>query len=179
MTTKEPVSERNLDGYDAPPIPWARVRERLDAGLTQGPGTGGPDRHTCWLATTGPDDRPHVMPLGVLWVDGALYFTAGAGTRKARNLALNPACVITVATDAFDLVMEGGAVKVADETELERLAQRYNAQGWPATVRDGALTAEYSAPTAGPPPWDLYRVAPTTVFALGTAEPGGATRFRF
>jgi hypothetical protein len=45
MTTKEPTSERNLDGYDAPLIPWAKVRERLDQGWTQAPGTGGPDRH--------------------------------------------------------------------------------------------------------------------------------------
>jgi len=46
-------------------------------------------------------------------------------------------------------------------------------------VRDGALYAEFSAPSAGPPPWHVYEVTPTTVFALGTAEPYGATRFRF
>src|SRR5207253_9849304 len=83
MTAKEPLSERNLDGYDAPPIAWARVRERLDQGVTQPPGTGGPDRPPYWLATTNPDGSPHVMPLGVFWVDGAFYFNAGPGTRKA------------------------------------------------------------------------------------------------
>jgi len=46
-------------------------------------------------------------------------------------------------------------------------------------VRDGALYADYSAPSAGPPPWDVYEVRPETVFALGTAEPYGATRWRF
>lgn len=46
-------------------------------------------------------------------------------------------------------------------------------------MRDGAFYAEYSAPSAGPPPWYLYRVTPATVYALGTAEPYGATRFRF
>jgi hypothetical protein len=39
------------------------------------------------------------------------------------------------------------------------------------------LTAEYSAPSAGPPPWHVYKIAPSTVFAFGTAEPYGATRF--
>jgi hypothetical protein len=34
-----------------------------------------------------------------------------------------------------------------------------------------------SAPSAGPPPWNVYRVVPATVFALGTEEPYGATRF--
>jgi hypothetical protein len=36
-----------------------------------------------------------------------------------------------------------------------------------------------SAPSAGPPPWDLYELTPTTVFGLATAEPNGATRWRF
>jgi nitroimidazol reductase NimA-like FMN-containing flavoprotein (pyridoxamine 5'-phosphate oxidase superfamily) len=179
MAVKEPVAERNLDGYGAAPIPWTRVRERLDVGLTQGPGTGGPDRHTCWVATVRPDGRPHVVPVGVLWVDGRFYFNAGATTRKARNLARNPQCVITVATNPFDLVVEGEAVKVTEEAKLQRIAEVYASQGWQATVRDGALYAEYSAPSAGPPPWDLYEVAPATVFALGTAEPYGATRWRF
>jgi nitroimidazol reductase NimA-like FMN-containing flavoprotein (pyridoxamine 5'-phosphate oxidase superfamily) len=179
MTVNEPTSERNLDGYDAPLIPWTRVREHLDEGVTQGPGTGGPDRHTHWLATTNLDGTPHVMPLGALWVDGSFYFTSGPGTRKSRNLAHNPHCVITVATHPFDLVVEGEAVKIADEAELQRIAGVYASQGWEATVRDGALTAEYSAPSAGPPPWDVYRVTPATVYALGTAEPYGATRWRF
>ena len=44
-------------------------------------------------------------------------------------------------------------------------------------VEGDALTAEFSAPAAGPPPWNAYRIVPSTVFALGTAEPYGATRF--
>ena len=119
------------------------------------------------------------MPLGVLWMDGALHFTSGAGTRKSKNLARNPHCNLTVATDQFDLVVEGDAVKVTDEAKLKRIAEAYSRQGWKPTVRDGALYAEYSAPSAGPPPWDVYEVRPAAVFALGTAEPYGATRFRF
>ncbi|MFI6998932.1 hypothetical protein [Nocardia sp. NPDC050175] len=42
-----------------------------------------------------------------------------------------------------------------------------------------ALTAEYRAPAAGPPPWHVYRITATTATALGTVEPGGATRWRF
>jgi hypothetical protein len=87
MALQTPTADRNLDRYGAPLIAWTRVRERLEQALTQAPGTGGPDRHTYWLATVGPDGRPHVMPLGVLWIDGAFYFNSGAGTRKAKNLA--------------------------------------------------------------------------------------------
>jgi len=83
------------------------------------------------------------------------YRPTGPGTRKSRNLARDPRCVVSVATHPFDLV----------------------AEGWPASVAGDALTAEYSAPSAGPPPWYVYRVTPGTVFALGTAEPYGAARF--
>src|SRR5262245_2099887 len=179
MPVKEPVAERNLDGYGAPLIPWARVRERLEEGFTQGPGSGGPERHTCWLATVRPDGAPHVMPLGVLWVDGAFYFSTGATTRKGKNLASNPHCAIAVATHDFDIVGGGEAVKVADDGKLQRIADVYASQGWQPTVRDGALYAEYRAPSAGSPPWEVYEVTPTTVFGLGTAEPYGATRWRF
>jgi len=184
MTTTQagPRSDRNLDGYGAAPIAWAKVRERLDQGLTQVPGTGGPDRHTCWLATVRPDGRPHMMPLGALWMDGTFYFTSGAGTRKARNLAQNPHCVLTVATHDFDLVFEGSAAKVTDLAKLTRIAEAFRADGWPATVDAGgtSLTAPYSAPAAGPPPWDVYEVTPETVFALGASEDySGATRFTF
>lgn len=179
MVTKEPTAERNLDGYGAPLIAWARVRERLGQGLTQAPGTGGPGRHTCWLATVNPDQSPHVMPLGVLWVDGAFYFNSGPGTRKAQNLARNPHCALTVAIQEFDLVVEGDAVKVTDAAKLRRIAEAYGRLGWTPSVRNGALYAEYSAPSAGAPPWDVYEVAPQTVYALGTAEPYGATRWRF
>ena len=178
---REPKAEQNLDGYGAPQIPWPKVRERFEQDLSQGPESGGPGRHTCWLATVRPDGRPHVMPLGAVWVDGAFYFTSGAGTRKAKDIAHNPNCVITVATHDFDLVVEGEAVKVTDHALAQRIAEVYRAQGWPATVIEGtaSLTAEYSAPSAGPPPWDVYQVTPQTVYALGTAEPYGATKFRF
>ena len=179
MARREPTAEKNLDGYGAPPIPWTKVRDRLSGEITQAPGTGGPNRHTCWLATVNPDGSPHVMPLGALWIDGAFYFTSGPGTRKSKNLAINPHCSIAVATEPFDLVIEGDAVKVTDERTLERIAEAYRRTGWSPTVRGGAFYAEYSAPSAGPPPWHVYEVAPVTLYAMGAAEPGGAIRFRF
>jgi hypothetical protein len=180
MAVRDPVSERNLDGYNAPLIDWARVPDALQEGLAhQAPETGGPDRHTAWLATVNPDGSPHVMPLGVMPIDGSLYFTSSPGARKAKNLAQSSHCAITVATHPFDLVMEGEAVKVTDESQLQRIAQAFASHGWEPTVCDGAFWAEFSAPSAGPLPWEVYELTPTTVYALGTAEPYGATRFRF
>jgi hypothetical protein len=91
--------------------------------------------------------------------------------------ALTTACVVSVATHPFDLVLEGTAEQVVDAAELQTVADAFAAHGWPASVAGDALTAEYSVPSAGPPPWHVYRVVPAKVFAFGTAEPYGATRF--
>ena len=48
--------------------------------------------------------------------------------------------------------------------------------GWPAEVEGDAFTAPYAP---GPPPWHLYRFVFHTVFGVATAEPFGATRWRF
>ncbi len=177
MPQNDPIATRNLDGYGAPIIDWSRVAPILAGELPQGPDTGGPNRHTHWLTTTNPDGTPHVMPLGALGIDGALYFSSGPGTRKSRNIERDPRCVMSVATHPFDVVVEGVAERVTDRAELQRVAETYADGGWPASVEGDALTAEYSAPAAGPPPWYVYKVVPATVFALGTAEPYGATRF--
>jgi nitroimidazol reductase NimA-like FMN-containing flavoprotein (pyridoxamine 5'-phosphate oxidase superfamily) len=172
------ITERNLDGYGAPTIQWARVKAVLDTQLTQAPETGGPQRHTVWLTTINPDGSPHVMPVGVVAHGGSWYFTSGPAARKTRNLARDPRCVVGVATDAFDLVLEGAAERVTDAAELSAVAEAYARVGWPAEVAGDAVTAEYSAPSAGPAPWYVYRVQPSTVFALGTSEPYGATKFQ-
>jgi len=172
------ITERNLDGYGAPPIEWARVKSVLDGQLTQAPGTGGPQRHTMWLTTINPDGRPHVMAVGVVQDNGSWYFTSGSATRKSRNLARDARCVVSVATEPFDLVIDGVAEWVTGAGELASVAEAFARNGWPCEVAGDALTAEYSAQSAGPAPWHVYRVKPSTVFALGTSEPFGATKFQ-
>jgi pyridoxine/pyridoxamine 5'-phosphate oxidase len=165
------MDETNLDIYGHAPLPWSRAAEQLEADP-------GPDT-THFLSTVRPDGRPHVAGIGALWVDDRFYFTSGPGTRKSRNLAGQPDCAISVKLPGLDLVVEGTARKVTDEPTIERLAARYDAQGWPAAASDGAIVAPYSAPSAGPPPWDLYEFTPRTAFGVATAEPHGATRWRF
>src|SRR5436309_7721067 len=102
------------DLYGTPNLEWARIERRLAEGLSQAPGTGGPNRHTCWIATINADGSPHVNGVGALWVDGSFFFETGATTRKGRNLARDPRCSLSVAADEFDLVVEGDAQKVTD-----------------------------------------------------------------
>jgi hypothetical protein len=173
---------KNLaDLYSLPLVDWERITGRLDAGLTLAPGGGGPDHHTCWLATTDSDGSPHVTALGALWVDGAFWFVTGATTRKGRNLARDARCALSVSTTEFDLVVEGSVHRVTDPGIVEKMATHWVAEGWPASADESgqALTAEYSAPSAGPPPWSLYRIAARSATALVIEEPSGATRWFF
>src|SRR6266545_7930354 len=138
------MRQKNLDIYGSKPIPWSRARDQLDASATETEEDAITTKTTYWLAAARPDGRPHIAAVGALWVDGKFYFTSGAGTRKSRNLAENPNCVISVSLGDLDLVVEGTAVRVTDSPTLRRAAKLYAAQGWPARASGGAITAEYS-----------------------------------
>jgi nitroimidazol reductase NimA-like FMN-containing flavoprotein (pyridoxamine 5'-phosphate oxidase superfamily) len=167
MAKNEPVAEQPFDTDFGAPAPWPEARARLA------------EAQTYWLATVRPDGRPHVTPLLGVWVDGALHFVANATSRKARNLAHDAHCVITAGNPLLDLVVEGEAAKVSDDATLQRVANVYASKyGWEVTVRNGAFDAD-GAPTAGPPPYEVYEVTPTTIFAFGTDETVGSTRWRF
>jgi hypothetical protein len=172
MTDRAPIETKNLDRYGHEALPWSRAHDQLAAGPF-GPET------AFFLSTVRPDGRPHSAGIGAAWSDGDLYIVSGPATRKSRNLAGNPACTIAARLEGLDLVLEGEAGRVTDTPTLERLAAVYREGGWPAEVEGDAFTAPYSAPSAGPPPWHLYRFRFHTVFGVAGAEPYGATRWRF
>lgn len=66
----------------------------------------------------------------------------------------NSACSVSVRLPGIDLVMEGEPSRVTD-----------------------ALMAPYSAPSAGPAPWHLYRLELHVAVGVATGEPYGATRW--
>ena len=142
------------DLYGLPQLDWARIQARLDTGIDQAPGSGGPDRHTCWLTTLNPDGSPHVTGVGALWVDGAFWFETGERTRKGRNLARDPRCALSVATRDFDLAVEGTAGQVTDPPVVAAMAARWAAGGWPAA---SMTRAGRSPPSSAPPRLDRRR----------------------
>jgi nitroimidazol reductase NimA-like FMN-containing flavoprotein (pyridoxamine 5'-phosphate oxidase superfamily) len=172
MPDRPPITTRNLDRYGSDTLPWSRVRIQLAEGAT------GPEV-THFLGTVDAQCRPHVAGVGAVWLDGDLYFTSSLAARKARNLATNPACTIAVRSEGVDLTLMGTAERVNDAATLERIAEVYRNGGWPAEVSGDALTAPYSAPSAGPPPWHLFRFTFDTVVGVATAEPYGATSWHF
>jgi hypothetical protein len=88
---------------------------------------------------------------------------------------------LSLATCEFDLVVEGKAHEVTDAPTVAAMAARWSDEGWPVRVDETglALTADYSAPSAGPPPWLVYRLTPRRATALVTVDPGGATSWTF
>ncbi|RCK69941.1 pyridoxamine 5'-phosphate oxidase family protein [Desertihabitans brevis] len=177
------MDTRNLASrYGLPEMSWDAVSTRLEAGFAVGPDGGGPDRHTCWLTTTDADGSPHVNALGAVWGEGCFWFVTGLATRRGRNLTRDPRCAMALSVREFDLVVEGVAERVEDPEVVARTAQRYaTEEGWPCEVDASgvALTAPFSAPSAGGPPWHLFRLDARAAHAVLAVEPGGATRWRF
>jgi hypothetical protein len=176
------MEARNLATmYDLPTLDWEPIHRVMDSGITQAPDSGGPDRHTSWLTTVDPDGTPHTTAVGALWVDGCYWFQTGPSTRKARNLARSSRCSMAVSTHDFDLVVEGTAEPVTDPGTVAVIAATWAEGGWPARPDETgqAIIADYNAPSAGPPPWTVYRLTPTAATAVSTVEPGGATRWTF
>ncbi len=169
MSEKQPTAEKLPASAEYPaPTSWAEGRRHI----AEGP--------WYWLATTRPDGRPHVRPVLAVWLDGALYFASSANARKRKNLVADPRCTLTTADDEAHMVVEGVATRVWDEATLQRVAEAYAAKyDWHVIVRDGVFDAEYGAPTAGPPPYEVYEVTPETVFGFGANETFSPTRWRF
>ena len=169
VADKQPSSAHSMLGDAIPPARWQTVHGHLME-----------SQATYWLATVSPDGRPHIRPILAVWVEGRLYFCAGERTRKAKNLALNAQCAVTVEHEPLDLVVEGIAAKVRDAATIQGVADVYaSVYEWRVTVRDGAFHDTEGAPTAGPPPYDVYEVAPTTAFGFGLDESFSSTRWAF
>jgi hypothetical protein len=172
----------NLGAVDGlPALEWADVAAQL-ADLLTHEDPRSPNRSTFWLTTLNADGSPHVTSVGALWHSGSCWFQTGDGTRKAKNLARDPRCAISVATKGFDVTISGDARRVADVATVAEIAGLWATSGWPAEPDDTGtgITAPFNAPTLGPPPWFVYQIVPQTATAVGTAEDApGSTRWRF
>src|SRR5687768_5607271 len=97
-------------------LPWSWAEERLAGGRNY------------WVTTIRPDGRPHVMPVWGIWLNDAFYFSSGRQSRKARNLATNPHCVICPEGADEAVIVEGVAAEVTDAAELSQFADVYSAK---------------------------------------------------
>ncbi|WP_433591016.1 pyridoxamine 5'-phosphate oxidase family protein [Nocardia sp. CA-145437] len=167
-----PVSAEDLNIYGRADLPWDRVRKALDMAI-------GLPETAEFLGTVSPSGKPSSAGIGCVESDGHLYFTSGPATRKSRNLASNPDCTLSLRLPGVDLVLSGEAHRVTDTAELDRVTAVYRAGGWPAERSGSEVTAPYSAQSAGPAPWHLYRFTIHSAVGVALTDPHGATRWQF
>ncbi|OLT29607.1 hypothetical protein BJF83_10700 [Nocardiopsis sp. CNR-923] len=167
MTPQTPRAEALTGGV---PGSWAEALPLLESH------TG-----TYWLSVPRADHRPHTRPVLAVWVSGQPWFASGENTVKAGLLSAAPQVSLAFQAGGMDLVVEGSAQRVADPDRVRRVAHAYAERyGWAPEAGDGALTGAEGAPTAGPPPYAVYTVIPTTVYAFPSDDaPHGPTRWRF
>lgn len=133
-----------------------------------------------WLASVRPDGAPHMMPLFAAWSEPILFIASKDSARKSRNLDADGRCVLSTEAHGAHLVVEGKASRVRDPATLERASAAFQQiYGWPTTVAGDQLDAAYGAPTSGGPPYRVYQIAPTKIFALPIDGSFLPTRLRF
>src|SRR6478752_6205970 len=116
------------DGLGA--IDWTLVEEQL-ADLSVHDDPRSPNRSTFWLTTLNADGSPHVTSVGALWHADSYWFQTGDRTRKAKNVARDPRCTISVATQGFDVMVAGDAGRVTDLKIVAEIAALWAQSGWP------------------------------------------------
>jgi hypothetical protein len=136
-------------------FPWSRVGQHMVAARNY------------WIVTTRPDDRPHCAPVWGVWLDETFFFGTGRHSRKARNLAANPALVVHLESGDDVVIVEGVAEEVADPALLGRLDVAYFEK-----YQVHVVEASSQEP--------FFAVRPTVAFAWLERDLGGsATRWSF
>jgi len=109
-----------------------------------------------WVVSLWPDGRPHAMPVWGLWHEGAFWFSSSKGSRKARNLAADPRCVVTTEDAADPVVIEGSAELVTEPEALAAMLALENAK----------YDTNYTIDLLDPDVNAVYRVRPRWAFGL-------------
>jgi hypothetical protein len=65
------------------------------------------------------------MPVWGVWLDDGFFFSTGHQSRKARNLAENPRCVVTCELDEDQIIVEGIAEVIVGTELIHRFGKAY------------------------------------------------------
>ena len=155
----------HMPGYGLPKgkkglLPWSWAEQRLKKS------------HNYWVTTVKPDGSPHTMIVWGLWSDGMFLFSTGRQSRKARNLAQNPRCVVCTEQAHQAVIVEGLAEELMDVDARRRMLAHYERKYKfdMSSMADDILSLKEP----------IYAVRPKTVFSLVEKHyPPKATRWLF
>jgi general stress protein 26 len=156
---REPKAGRpRMPGYGMPTgtkglLSWKWADKRLQ------------ESHNYYVMTVRPDATAHAMPVWGIWVDGCFYFSTGAKSVKARNLAANPSCVVCTENPAEAVVVEGTASAIGDASRIAELSPRY--------------AKKYKGYTLDPKMGPVFEVRPKVAFGLNEKRFKTMTRWTF
>lgn len=155
-SSRQPKSSHiHAPGYGFPKgtkglLPWSWAEQRLKKS------------HNYWITTISPGDAahpasPHSMVVWGLWQDGRFVFSTGSQSRKARNLAKNPNCVVCT-EDAAEAVIVEGIAEIAEVAARRKMIPAYERKYKfdLSTMKDDLLSMKEP----------VYSVRPRVVFGL-------------
>lgn len=164
-TRKAPAGSRiSAPGYGFPKgskglLPWSWAEQRLKKS------------HNYWLTTVKPDGSPHTMVVWGLWQDGGFIFSTGSESRKARNLAKNPSCIVCT-EHAHEAVIVEGIAEIAGVAARRKMLPIYERK---YKFDMSAMKADILAMKE-----PVYSVRPRVAFALWEKHfQGKSTRWIF
>jgi general stress protein 26 len=163
-TAKPKASRPDMPGYGLPEgtkglLPWNWADQRLKKS------------HNYWITTVKLDGSPHTMVVWGLWRDGHFLFSTGSNSRKARNLAGNPKCVLCTELANEAVIVEGVAA-IADVDSRRKMLPAYERKYKfdMGKMKDDILSMKEP----------VFAVRPKLVFGLSEkAFQSKATRWRF
>jgi PPOX class probable F420-dependent enzyme len=139
-------------------LPWAWAVERLAASRNY------------WVTTLWPDGRPHSMPVWGVWDGEVVWFSSSGRSRKARNVAGDPRCLVATEDANEPVVIEGRAEIVADMDAIARVVALMNAK------YQAGMTVDFLDPAVNA----TIRVRPLWAFGIAHDDfTGSPTRWEF
>jgi Pyridoxamine 5'-phosphate oxidase len=158
------ASRPHMPGYGLPEgnkglLPWSWADQRLKKS------------HNYWITTVKEDGSPHTMVVWGLWQDGRVLFSTGSKSRKARNLAKNPNCIVCT-EHANEAVIVEGIAEIADVAARRKFLPTYERKYKfdMGGMKDDILSMKEP----------IFAVRPRVVFGLWEKHfQGKSTRWKF
>jgi general stress protein 26 len=110
------------------------------------------------------------MPVWGLWHEESFWFSSSKGSRKARNLAADPRCVVSTEDAMEPVIIEGTAELITDGAKLDAMLALENAK----------YETDYGIELMDPDVNAAFRVRPRWGFGLTESDfTGSPTRWSF
>lgn len=156
------MSDYGVPADPADALPWAWAQQRLI------------DNRNYWVVTASASGRPHSMPVWGVWLPQAdrFWFSCSPNARKARNIAENPQCVVTV-DDTVECVSVEGRARIVDATRdaeaVDAVVAGYVSKYWDDPAQHAEMEAFLRSHT-------IIEVTPERAFGIIEREEDFARR---